>query len=96
MSTELEDFRAIHGTWQLTPEPAEDVLFDPAPTTYQFTIGRLMKLIAACRLDSRRDPHGARGRDRLLHHRVLLRDLSLCLARSFVAHAASGGEAAVS
>ena len=47
MSTELEDFRETHVPWRLSPEPDEGVLADPAPTTYQFTIGKLMKLIAA-------------------------------------------------
>ncbi len=47
MSTELEDFPGSHAPWRLSPEPDEAVLADPAPTTYQFTIGKLMKLIAA-------------------------------------------------
>ena len=47
MSTELEDYPEAIASWRLSPEPEEEVLADPAPTTYQFTIGRLMKLIAA-------------------------------------------------
>jgi hypothetical protein len=47
MSTELEDFREAFVPRRLSPEPDEYVLSNPAPTTYQFTIGKLMKLIAA-------------------------------------------------
>ena len=47
MSTELEDFREGYVPRRLSPEPDEYVLADPAPTTYQFTIGKLMMLIAA-------------------------------------------------
>ena len=47
MSTELEDFQETQVPWRLSPEHDEHVFADPAPTTYQFTIGRLMKLIAA-------------------------------------------------
>ena len=50
MSTELENFDGAYLPRRLSPEPDEYVLDDPAPTTYQFTIGKLMKLIAGLAL----------------------------------------------
>jgi hypothetical protein len=50
MITELEDFPEAYVPRRLSPEPDEYVLSDPAPATYQFTIGKLMKLVAACAL----------------------------------------------
>jgi hypothetical protein len=47
MSTEIDDVREIDIPWRLSSEHDEHVFADPAPTTYQFTIGKLMKLIAA-------------------------------------------------
>lgn len=47
MSTRLDDFRATLPASRLSPEPEEIVLEPPPTRALQFTIGRLMKLIAA-------------------------------------------------
>ena len=47
MSKRFEEARGILGTRRLSPEPEEAVLAPPPARAFQFTIGRLMKLIAA-------------------------------------------------